>query len=826
MDFLKNKKIVVSILGALALITALILGLVLKSGYLKNKLELEIGEEVKAELFLKEGVEVKEVTFVSDLENLDLETPGEVDLEIKIISNNDKKTVEKTKLVLVDTTSPEVKLKEVSIGRDVDVKPELFIEEAKDNTKLKHEFVNPIDMGKNEQDVEIISTDLGGNSVTNKTKLTLLDIKSKVTKELGSQHELNASDILYEQDSDIEIEIITSIEELQAMGLGEHEVKIKVDGEDAILILEIVDTIAPEAILKDSPVLYIGYEVTAEALIADYKDKSKVKTSFKDGKVPEVNKVGKFTTIIVLTDEAGNTTEVEVPYEVKKDDEAPSIIGAMDITIGLNQDLKSKLNVAIDDNVDKNPKLTIDDSKVNLKKEGKYPVTYIAKDKVGNENKKTITVTVSSEVKEKKVQKLGDKKTNSVNVYTPLGDTGNVALNNATDRILSNIINDSMSNSQKSSAIYAFMSSIRYRTGSVTNGYATDALNTLSARTGNCFGMTHTAQALYTRAGIPNRTRIQKDRTHSWLQVNIGNGWQNIDLSHRRYLYSDAALQNFFTRIGKNYGDITGSDKVSKAIARYIEDGSRKELAPTVEKEGNVGSPYSFERLTFPGYKLKYDARNAKGEFNTDTTYVTFVYEKDSSQSQVNKDKLQAAIKNAEARLNTNGLSQSYIDNLNSLLKQAKNVYKSYNYKQAEVDNITETLVKLTSSYELKADTRSLERTINSAKAYLRSSKYTTSSLNRLRSAVNNAESKLNSSLSNYDIEVLEQAINSAINSLVEERPVETPKETEKEMPKETEKETVKETPKETAKETAKEVVDKVEDESSQSKPANSEDNN
>lgn len=811
MDFLKNKKVMGSILGALAIILALILGLVLKSGYLKNKLELEIGEEVKAELFLKDDTKVKEVAFVSDLNKLELDVPGELDLEIKIVSNDDKETIEKTKLVLVDTTNPQVKLKELAIGKDVEIKPELFIEEAKDNTKLKHEFVNPVDMKKAEQDVEIISTDLGGNSVTNKTKLTLLDIRSKVTKELGSQHELNATDILYEEDSDIEVEIITSIEELQAMGLGEHEVKIKVDGEDAILILEIVDTIAPEAILKESPVLYIGYEVTAESLIADYKDQSKVKLSFKDGKAPELKEPGNYKTTIVLTDEAGNTTEVEVAFEAKKDDEAPSIIGAMDLTIGLNQNLKSKLNVAVDDNVDKNPKLTIDDSKVNLKKEGSYPLTLIAKDKVGNETKKTITVKVSSEIKEKKIQKLGDKKTNSVNVYTPLGDTGNVALNNAADRILSNIINDSMSNSQKSSSIYAFLRTIRYRKGSVTNGYATDALNTISSRTGNCFGMMHTAQALYTRAGIPNRPKIQKDRKHSWLQVNLGSGWSNVDISYGRYLYSDAALQNYFNRIGRSdRGDVTGSDRVSKAIASYLEHGSRKDLAPKVEKQGNVGSPYSFERLTFPGYKLKYDAANAKGEFNTDTTYVTFVYEKDASQAQVNKSNLQSAIKAAENRLNTNNLSKAYKDNLTSLISQAKNIYNSNTYKQSEVDNIASKLTNLTKNYELSADTSSLQALISKAKNYLNSSKnYTQASLNNLSTAIKNAESRLNTGLNKLEIASLEQTINFAINSLVEEKPVETPKETEKEAPKETEKETQKETEKEAPKETAKETEKK-----------------
>jgi hypothetical protein len=66
----------------------------------------------------------------------------------------------------------------------------------------------------------------------------------------------------------------------------------------------------------------------------------------------------------------------------------------------------------------------------------------------------------------------------------------------------------------------------------------------LTTRIGNCYGRMYAMMALFTRAGIVNRDRDQYNQEHAWNQVDIGSGWQNIDVGFSVFLQSDAYLKN------------------------------------------------------------------------------------------------------------------------------------------------------------------------------------------------------------------------------------------------------------------------------------------
>ena len=71
------------------------------------------------------------------------------------------------------------------------------------------------------------------------------------------------------------------------------------------------------------------------------------------------------------------------------------------------------------------------------------------------------------------------------------------------------------------------------------------ALTTLNTKHGNCFGRAFAMKALFIRAGIQNNIQVQYNNIHSWNQVNIGSGWQNVDVGFRQFLVSDAYLKSY-----------------------------------------------------------------------------------------------------------------------------------------------------------------------------------------------------------------------------------------------------------------------------------------
>ena len=81
-----------------------------------------------------------------------------------------------------------------------------------------------------------------------------------------------------------------------------------------------------------------------------------------------------------------------------KDTKAPLLAGLQnyDTTIGSNIDFMK--GITVEDDFDKNPKVSVDSSKVDFGKAGTYKVIYTTKDKSGNERKYTQTVIVKIHV--------------------------------------------------------------------------------------------------------------------------------------------------------------------------------------------------------------------------------------------------------------------------------------------------------------------------------------------------------------------------------------------------------------------------------------------
>ncbi len=130
-----------------------------------------------------------------------------------------------------------------------------------------------------------------------------LGLNKKVYVELGEK--LPEAEMFLKDSGDIEY--ITDISGIDATKEGNYQIKVNYNGKEKKVYIVIEDTVAPEVKVKDVNIS-IYDEVTMKDLIEEINDKSKVKTEWKDK--PRFGVVGSYKTTIVVTDEAGNKTEV------------------------------------------------------------------------------------------------------------------------------------------------------------------------------------------------------------------------------------------------------------------------------------------------------------------------------------------------------------------------------------------------------------------------------------------------------------------------------------------------------------------------------------
>jgi len=495
--------------------------------YLPNRLhEVTIEAGNLSELTERQFIKTNdEGVFVSDLTMIDRTTPGKYVVKVKIGF-----MTYQSNLVVVDTVEPSIVLKEIVSPVNKQLKPEDFVETAVDQTELAYQFVVAPDTAKiGVQNVEIKATDLGNNTTVATTSVLISQVKDKVTIEAGSTLP-QIQDFLLETRTNEEF--VTNLKSLKLV-VGKYPVEIKMGGRILTSLLEVVDTVAPTGKVL-SLNAYVGDKVTATNFVTGIVDASKVVVSFKEN-VNITAKEGTFTPVILLTDVAGNITELSGKIVVIRDTVAPVISGSglRDRTVFVGDSFSVKYQVYANDNRDGRVALYLSGS-VNFDAAGTYPITFSAKDKAGNTASKKITITVKEHPP-----------------FVAKASTGSQELDNFIDNIFANYLHADMSSYQVTYILYDYGRTIRYLADSDTpnvtewNTYSMNrALTSLSTKKGNCFGRAFAMKALFLRAGISNRIQVQYNNEHAWNQVSIGNGWQNVDIGFSIFLQSDAYLKS------------------------------------------------------------------------------------------------------------------------------------------------------------------------------------------------------------------------------------------------------------------------------------------
>lgn len=226
----------------------------------------------------------------------------------------------------------------------------------------------------------------------------------------------------------------------------------------------------------------------------------------------DFNKEGTYVITYGCVDSAGNVAKQKATVSVMRDRKGPVISGTQDIKVEMGGTVSYRKGVTVTDNHDPAPKLSIDNSAVNLNKIGKYKVTYTATDASGN----VTTVTIRVEVTRKKLYE------EDADVLWPLAD-----------EILDSILTDDMTDMEKGFKIYQWCRrNILYSGRSDKASWVMGAYDAFTLRSGDCWNYYAASKALLTRAGIPNIDVITDEneyRRHYWNLIDIGTGWYHFD---------------------------------------------------------------------------------------------------------------------------------------------------------------------------------------------------------------------------------------------------------------------------------------------------------
>lgn len=227
--------------------------------------------------------------------------------------------------------------------------------------------------------------------------LPLIEFTSKtITTEINE--EFNPSNIIEKVRKGTIDDVIIDDSSLNLGHLGTYTITYSIHDESYEIDVTVVDTIAPTFDTIDSDTDET-FALNAEDLVENVVDATQTTIKFKEEYSFDTE--GDYEFIIVVTDEANNSTEKPVKVKIYKDDEAPVIKGDKEITKYQGATFDPMESMSITDNRDANAKLEVISNNVDMKKVGTYKVEYEAKDRSGNKSTFTKTVTVKEKIVDK-----------------------------------------------------------------------------------------------------------------------------------------------------------------------------------------------------------------------------------------------------------------------------------------------------------------------------------------------------------------------------------------------------------------------------------------
>jgi len=486
------------------------------------------GELPDAGAFFKDHIEDAE--YVTDITGINPNEPGVYDIVVK----SGEKTY-RVKLEIKDTVAPVAETKIVDIYESRIVEPDEFIVSIEDAAKVRVTYKTEPDFSRTgSQEVFLILEDTSGNKSEYQSLLRISKVKSVAEVDI-SEGKLDAG-VFLKDEGDITAAEIVDTPFPGTLGL--FPVKIRVGDIIYDSSVKIVDRVAPVAKAVNRKFWTVD-KVTAMDFVGNIVDSTKVTARFE--KEPDFTQVGDQTVSIILTDEGENETKLEAILTLEADTEPPRIYGVQDTTVYLNTPVAYKKGVYVVDNRDTDIEVSVDSSRVNIKKEGSYKVIYSAADASGNSTSREVTFTV----KEKPAD-LIDRE----------------VVEEMAREILAKIITDDMTMKEKALAIYKYVNkNVFYLGGRHSDDLITEAYYAFKKDPGDCYTFFAASDLLLNMVGIPNirveRLKYEGETNHYWHMINCGDGWYHFDACIHKpeffsFMLTDAEAEAYSRQKGPN----------------------------------------------------------------------------------------------------------------------------------------------------------------------------------------------------------------------------------------------------------------------------------
>lgn len=189
--------------------------------------------------------------------------------------------------------------------------------------------------------------------------------------------------------------------------LGQYQIEYHYKKKTFTLKVYIDDCLPPEFEILRTKILK-NQTIDPSSLVKNIKDDSKTIVYFKQDYI--FNECKTYKVVIVVEDEYENKTE-KLTYILveEKDSEPPTIQGIDKLEFLIGDQIDLKKGVIVKDDHDKNPTLSIDDSKLDIRKIGEYEVYYTVEDHSGNKEIYIRNIEVLSQYASREAKKDGIK---------------------------------------------------------------------------------------------------------------------------------------------------------------------------------------------------------------------------------------------------------------------------------------------------------------------------------------------------------------------------------------------------------------------------------
>ncbi|NLE24512.1 MAG: transglutaminase [Clostridiaceae bacterium] len=523
--FIKRNSIY--IIGSILLLVLIFT--IMPKNSINNSISMEAGGELpEASAFFKNHIE--NAQYVTDMSVIDPNEPGIHDVEVR-----SGKRSYNVILVIKDTIPPVAEIKSVDIYESRTVEPSEFIENVNDVTSVSVTYKTEPDYGKTgNQEVFLVVEDTSGNRSEYKSILRISKVKEIAEVDIN-EGKLDARIFLKDQKDLSKSSIVgTSFPDT----LGIFPVKISVGNNIYDSSVKIVDKVAPIGKAVNRKFWSVD-KITAMDFVEEIIDATSVTGKFAEE--PDYSRAGDQTVRIILADQGGNEATLEAVLTLEVDTEPPKIYGVQDSTIYIDTPVAYKKGVYVLDNRDTNLEVSVDSSRVNIKKEGSYKVIYSATDASGNSTSKEIVFNV---------------------IEKPVDLIEREVVEELANSILEKIITDDMTLKEKALALYKYINkNVYYLGGRHSDDLITEAYYALMKDPGDCYTYFAASDLMLNMVGIPNirieRLSYEGETHHYWHMINCGDGWYHFDACIHlpeffSFMLTDAEAEAYSRQKGPN----------------------------------------------------------------------------------------------------------------------------------------------------------------------------------------------------------------------------------------------------------------------------------